>query len=99
MAPGVAEHFYEQVGTAVDHLRLVAEIGFGVHHAEHLDHAPDAVEAAEFRLHDGEQCETGRAGEAVTLLDVELASDLALRAQAVHRRRPLAGEEEQLPGT
>src|SRR5439155_667188 len=46
----VAEHLDEQVRAAVDDLRLVAELGRAVHHAEQLHHAAHAVEAAELGL-------------------------------------------------
>src|SRR3989449_10624411 len=59
----VAEHLDKQIRAAVDHLRLVAELGRAVHHAEQLHHAAHAVEAAELRLHHREQSEERRVGK------------------------------------
>src|SRR5262249_24893195 len=47
VAAGVAEHFGEQIGAAIDHFRLVSEFRHGVDHAEKLHHEVDAVERAE----------------------------------------------------
>src|SRR5262245_63732322 len=58
MAPGIAKHFDEQVGAAVDHLGLVGELGHGVDHAEQLDHVVDAVERAERLARRRQQAET-----------------------------------------
>jgi hypothetical protein len=57
----IAEHLDEQVGAAVDHLGLVAELGHGVDHAQHLDDALDAIEVAQLGLHHRDQVEAGLA--------------------------------------
>jgi len=46
----LAEHLDEEVRAAVDHLRLLAEIRHGIHHAEELHDTPNAIEVAEFLL-------------------------------------------------
>src|SRR2546425_11618555 len=74
----VAEHLDEQVRAAVDHLRLVGELGRAVHHAEQLHHALHAVEAAELGLHHREQREPDRARVLVALFHRELRAELAL---------------------
>ena len=90
----IAEHFDEEVGAAVDHLRRVLEFRHRVHHAEHLHHALDAREAAELGLHHRQQVEADRARMLVGLLDRVLAADLAPRALAIGAgARALAGEE------
>src|SRR3989441_7809735 len=89
----VAEHLDEQVRAAVDDLRLVAELGRAVHHAEQLHHAAHAVEAAELGLHHREQREPDRARVLVALFHAELGAELAL-----HRARALAGEKQQVAG-
>jgi len=36
---GLAQDLDEQVGTTVDDLRMLAEVGRSIHHAEHLQHS------------------------------------------------------------
>src|SRR5690349_14201367 len=47
MAAGFAEDFDEQIGAAVDHGRVLAEIGSRLHEAKHLHDAANAVERSE----------------------------------------------------
>src|SRR5262249_3513350 len=51
----LAEDLHEQVRAAVYHLRLQAEAGRGVDHAEQLDDSADPVERAERGPHGREQ--------------------------------------------
>ena len=44
MPASIAEHFHEQVGTPINHLRLLTEIRHRVHHAKQFDHLLDAAE-------------------------------------------------------
>ena len=81
----------EEIGAAVDHLRLISEIGGGVDHAEDFDDAGDSVECAELCSEDGEQGEPGFASVLVGLLDADLSTDSAGGAA-----RALAGEEEEV---
>src|SRR5262249_9917190 len=93
----LAEHLDEEVGAAVDHLGLVLEVGHGVHHAEHLDHALHLVEAAELGAHHRDKVEAHGARVLVGLFHGVLAPDLALRPLAVlARARALAGEEKKI---
>src|SRR5512145_2432679 len=78
----VAKHLHEEIGAAVDHLRMVLELSRRVDHAELLPH-------------DCEQIESYGARVLVRLLDRIVATDLALRAPAVLAgARALAGEVE-----
>ena len=45
--PARAKHVGKQFATAVDHRRLLGELGRAVDHAEDLDYPADAVEAAQ----------------------------------------------------
>ena len=47
--PGIAERVEHQCGEAVDHLRMLGEVGRGVHHAEDLHDARDPIEGTEVR--------------------------------------------------
>jgi len=46
----VSKHFGEQLAAAIDHHRLLLEIGGGVNHPQNLDHSFDAVQAAKPQL-------------------------------------------------
>src|SRR5712675_3143610 len=50
VAAAVAEHLDKKIGAAVDHLRVILEIGRGIDHAEHLDDVLDAIEIAAERI-------------------------------------------------
>jgi hypothetical protein len=76
VAPAIAQHSHEQVGAAVDHLRLVGEFRHAVDHAEHLDDL-DLVKAAGRQLRRREQTEADDLRMLVGLLDGDVASDLA----------------------
>ena len=47
--PPFTENVDHQFAESVDDLRVPLKVGDTVHHAEHFQHAPDAVEAAELR--------------------------------------------------
>ncbi len=98
MPAAIAEHLDEQVGAAVDHFGLMAELGHGVDHAQHLDDPLHAIEVAELGLHDRDQAQAGLAGVAVGLLDGEVAPDLAGRQWLARQAGALAGEVEQVAG-
>lgn len=88
MFPGIAENVDEEIGATVHHLRLIAELRVGVHHAQDLDDPFDAVEAAEIRPRRGEDVETDLARRLVPLLDGQVATEFpgrATRARAVTR--------------
>src|SRR5687768_5493487 len=95
-ADGLAEHFDHQVREAVDDLRLIAEAVGGVHHAEHLYHALDLVEAPELAARRREQAQTDFARRFVALLDREVLAHLALEAHGLILARAVTGEEEQI---
>ena len=89
VAPALAEHRDEQVGAAVDHLRLVGEFRHRVDHAEHLEHL-DLVEAAARRLlRRREQPEADELGVLVGLLDGHVLSHFAADMRAVRPARSL----------
>src|SRR5690606_38603403 len=95
----LAEDLDEEIRAAVDDFRLVLEVGHRVYHAEHLDDALHAVEAAELGAHHGEQVEPHAAGVLVALLDAEFAAHLALRQLSVLAgARTLAGEKQEIAG-
>ena len=95
MLAALAEHGDEQVGAAVDHLGLVAELGHRVDHSQHLDDVLDPVEVAAQRLlHHRDQHQAGGARVLVALLDRHVGAELALDPGA----RSLAGEIEQVAG-
>src|SRR5690606_11420841 len=96
VAAGLAEDGDEEVRTAVDDLRVLAEIRHGIDHAEQLHHAPHPAEVAERLVHHGEQVEAGQAGVVIGLLDADLGADLAGALAPVRLARPLAGEEEEV---
>src|SRR6266508_1342445 len=98
MPAAIAEHRDEEIGTAVDHFRLLAEFRRGVDHAQELDDALDAIEVAQFGLHDGDQAQAGLAGVLVALLLREVATDLADRQRMAGQTGALAGEIEQVAG-
>src|SRR5262245_47278384 len=98
MAPGIAEHFDEQVGAAVDHLGLVGELGHGVDHAEQLDHVVDAVERAERLARRRQQAETDQPRAPIALLHADVLADLAGEHGALLVARALAGQEQEIAG-
>ena len=83
----LAEHLDEEVRAAVDHLRLLAEIRHGIHHAEELHDTPNAIEVAELLLQHRKQVQTDEAGVLRRLLGRDVGPDLALRKLAVGPRR------------
>ena len=62
MPPRVAEHLDQQVRAAVDDLGVLHEVGGGVDHAQHLDHAAHPREVAQCSLHRRDQVQSHLAG-------------------------------------
>ena len=83
MASGLAQHLDEQVRTAIDDLRVIAEIGLRIDHAEQLDHGLDAAQFADRRLRRREQPETGEPRMGIALLDRGIAAKAADTQAAV----------------
>src|SRR5271166_7008212 len=52
MPPALAEHLDEEVGAAIDDLRVVLEIGSGIDHPKHFDDILHTVEIAAERILD-----------------------------------------------
>src|SRR5207244_887703 len=96
MAAGVAEHLDQQVGAAVDDLRLIGELRDGVDHAEQLHHVIDAVERAERVARRRQEPEADEPGPPVPLVHRDVLADLAGQARAFFVARPLAGQVEQV---
>ena len=92
----LAEHLNHQIGKPVHHLGLVAETLGRIDHAENLDDALDAIEAAERGPHLSQHDDPGLARRLVALLDGEVLPDLAFERPLGARR--IAGEKQQLPG-
>src|ERR1700690_2955948 len=96
MAPGFAEHLDHEVGAAVDHLGMIAEIRLGVDHAEKLDQSLDAREVADRGFGDCEQLQAREARRFVALLDGSVLAQTPDHETAVRALRPLPGEEEEI---
>src|SRR5437763_8947272 len=93
----LAEDPDEEVGGAVGDGRLIAELGIRVHEAEQLDDAGDPVELAELGLDRREHVEGDELRGALTLLDGELAAELADEGRAALLERTVARDEEEVP--
>ncbi|TIN19643.1 MAG: hypothetical protein E5Y51_05710 [Mesorhizobium sp.] len=95
MAADLVKDIGEEIGAAVDHLRVIAEGRRRIDEAEQLDDAHDAPEVARRRVHDGKQVEAGEPGMLIGLFDGDVLADLAGAKRAIGAQRPLAREEDQ----
>src|SRR5688572_25563743 len=98
MDAALAEHLDHQVGAAVEHLRVLLELGCRVDEALEPDDAHHAIEVAELQRNRRKDVETRRSRERIALRGRELAAELALGRRSAFRERALARDEEQVPG-
>ena len=83
-----AEHGNEEVGAAIDHLALIAEIGHRIDHGEELDEV-DLVERARRRFRRGEEIEPHEARMLIGLIERYIAADFSGGEGAIRPARPL----------
>src|SRR5207244_973367 len=83
MPPGIAEDLNEEVRSAVDHQRLLLEVGRRIHEPVDLDDSRYTVEAAECRAQPSDLADSGDARGGITGLGVELGAQLPSYAAAV----------------
>src|SRR5262249_47255027 len=96
VATALAEHLDEEIGTAVDHLRMVLELGGRIDHAEHLDDLLDPIEIAAKRIaHGCDQHQSHRTRVPIAFLDRHAGAELAL-GHSLRGVRTLAREIEQI---
>src|SRR3954447_8145506 len=81
----IAEGCDHQVGSAVEHLGPVEEIGRGIDEAAEPDHANHLVEIAEGRLDLGQQVDATALRRGVALFDGDAGAQLALGNQLALR--------------
>src|SRR5437764_5645078 len=98
VAAGIAEHFDEKIGTAIDDLRRVVEVRRGIDHTEELDNEVDAVERAQRIAHGGEKAEADQPRAPVSLVNVDIDAELSGQLLAVGIARALAGEIKNVSG-
>ena len=96
MAVGVAEHFNEQIGAAVDDFRRVVETRHRVDRAEQLDDEIDVVERTESVAHGSKEPEADEPGALVAFLNPDLGAELAGQRAPLLVARALAGEEQEV---
>src|SRR5262249_50574335 len=77
MGAGLAVELAQQVGGAVRHQGVLAEIRGGVDHAQQLGHPFHLIQIADDGLHVGSTVEAGLPGPVVPLLHRETGSQLA----------------------
>jgi hypothetical protein len=95
----LAEHFDQQVGAAVDHLRVLDEVGSRIHHPEQLHDPLDAIETSDLVPQHGKEvegCDTGMVG---CFLGRDVRSHLARRNPTVGRHRPGARQIDEVSGS
>src|SRR5262249_52829115 len=80
-----AENLDEQVGAAIDHQRVVAEVRNRAHHAENLDDALDSTEVSQRVLEFGQNVQPGYARMLVGPFDRQVCSNQPCQ------RRPVFG--------
>ena len=95
MLADLAEDGGEEIGAAVDHVRVVGEIVGRVDEAEQLDHLRDPAEIAGGFGEHGEHVEPGEPRMFVGLIRRHVHADLARVQRAVGLPRPLTGNEDQ----
>src|SRR5687768_1937847 len=96
VAAAFAEEVDQQLGGAVDDLRLVVKAGGAVDEAEQLDDAADAVEIAESVLDGSQGVEHDELGGGAALLDIEVLAELADEDALLILNRAVAGDVEQV---
>ena len=69
----------KELRAAVDDLRVIAELGRRVHHAEQLHDADDPIEAAQLRAQRREDRQAGLPGGRAARGDIEIGADAAAR--------------------
>ena len=97
MPPGITQHLDQQIGAAVDDLRVIGEVRFRIDHAEQLDDGLDAAEFAESRFRDGQQIEPGQAGILIGLFDGRIAAEATRTVGAVRRFGPCPERYSRFP--
>src|SRR6266536_3911652 len=99
MAPTLAEDVDQQVGCAVDDLRLLAEVGCAVDHAEQLDDSLHLVEITDLRLERRQHIQAHQLSCLITGFDVEDLSNLSAVSELAVAGWPVAGDEDQISGS
>src|SRR5689334_2568222 len=95
-SPNTADH---QVGSAIDHLRMISEFRHGVDEADELDDAPDTVKiAVAGGLELGQDVDGTESRRLLRLLQGNRVADLAQMLElAIFERHP-TGREHEIPG-
>lgn len=75
---GRPEELDQQVGRAVDDLRLVGEIGGAVHKAVDSHNFGDGGKTAQLTLNDGKAVEDGAGGGLLTVFDAHILAELSI---------------------
>jgi organic hydroperoxide reductase OsmC/OhrA len=99
MSPRVAEHLDEQIGCAVDHLRVAVELVRRVHISNNANTAYDTIDVVCDRdAKVGEQIERGEPGSALSILDRELPPELSDVSTLAVPLTELPGEVQEIGG-
>ena len=85
----VTEDFDQQIGTSVDDLRMLGEIGNCIHHAQQLDDPLDTTEISQRRLYNGQKIEPGETRIIIGLFDRDIIADLAGAKRTIRLAWPL----------
>jgi hypothetical protein len=88
----------EELGTRVDDLGMVVEIGGGVDHSEGFDDAADFIEGAEFVAEGAEEGESALARRVLPLFEVEVFANDAGDVRSVVLHWAVTGDVEKVPG-
>jgi hypothetical protein len=96
MTTTVAKHFDEQIGTAVNHGRLLREMSGAIHEPFDADDAFYFVQRAQLLAQRGEKGERGLASGMLTFSDADAGANFAGDHLPLVVARNVSGEEEQI---
>src|SRR5262249_47693733 len=88
------KHFHDQLGGAVDHLRMIEETGRGVHKAVQAQTLHDAIEIAERGLGLSEDIERGKSRRLLALGEVKPSAERAGQCELPVFQRQLTCDKE-----
>ena len=98
MTARFSEDFDEQIGCAVDDLRVEKEVRGGVHKSADIHKSNEPVHIAiDSGVHLGDHVQSAKASRLLTVFDLELTAEFTDEAPLAIPLRNLAGDEDEVP--
>ena len=98
MTTSLAKDINKQIGTAIDDLGMIGEIGLGIDHAEKLDGRLDAREVTQRRLGNGQKLKPCQARFEIGVLDGDIPPEPTDTIGPIRPLWTLSREIEKIAG-